>query len=248
MYMLAAGAATGAIGAIASLKDLFASSSSQTGSPSAQAASSPFTIGTTASGSAATPTAGASWSFMTAETMSTMISMQGQSSAGAAPAGGRAAQYFAMLDTSGDGSVSKHELAAALTPSGNADKTDALMAKLDADDDGSVSQDELRQALRASHHRHHRFDTGAASGTDASGASDPLQNATSKTVTNSDGSTTTTISYADGSSVTSTRPAASSGTDANANGLANNLLERLIQRQARMLAATTAGQGLSVSA
>lgn len=252
MYMLAAGAAAGAMNAIASLKDLFAPSSSpsQTGMTPAD----PFSVATGANGSTATPPTGAGWNCMTAETMSTMISLQSQSTDGTAPPrGGRAAEYFGMLDTNADGSVSKDELQAALTPSGNADKTDALFTKLDANNDGSVSQDELKQALRASrHHGHHHVDASEASGADGSpDQSGPLANATSKSVTNSDGSTTTTISYADGSSVSMTQPAAAAtdtNTNANTNTFASNLLERLIQRQAQMLAATTAGQGLSMSA
>ena len=250
MYMLAAGAAAGAMNAVASLKDLFAPSSSspQTGLTPAD----PFSVATGANGASSTSAAGTGWNCMTAETMSAMISAQSQATDGTTPPrGGRAAEYFAMLDTNADGSVSKDELQAALTPSGNADKTDALFTKLDANNDGSVSQDELKQALRASHHHgHHHVETGESSGADSpSDQSDPLSNATSKTVTNSDGSTTTTISYADGSSVAMTRPAAAAtDTNTNANTFANNLLERLIQRQAQMLAATTAGQGLSVSA
>jgi hypothetical protein len=250
MYMLAAGAAAGAMNAIASLKDLFAPSSSP--SQTGLAPTDPFSVATGANGASSTPATGASWNCMTAETMSAMISVQSQASDGTAPQrGGRATEYFAMLDTNTDGSVSKDELQSALTPSGNADKTDALFSKLDANNDGSVSQDELKKALRASHHHHHApVDTGETSGADsASDQSGPLSNATSQTVTNSDGSTTTTISYADGSSVSMTQSAAAAiNTNTNTNTFANNLLERLIQRQAQMLAATTAGQGLSVSA
>jgi hypothetical protein len=250
MYMLAAGAAAGAMSAIASLKDLFAPSSSspQTGLTPAD----PFAIANGSNGSASTPATGTGWNCMSAETMSMMISVQSQSTDGSAPPrGGRAAEYFAMLDTDANGSDSKDELQAALTPSGNADKTDALFTKLDANNDGAVSQDELKQALRASRH-HHRQHVDAGEASCADGALDqsgPLSNAASKTVTNSDGSTTTTISYADGSSVSMTRPAAAAtDTNTNANTFANNLLERLIQRQAQMLATSTAGQGLSVSA
>jgi len=247
MYMLAAGAAAGAMNAIASLKDLFAPSSSSP-SQTGLAPADPFALASGSSSSSAMPAHGAGWNCMTPETMRMMISMQSQTAAGTAlPGGGRAAEYFAMLDTNADGSVSKDELQAALTPSGNADKTEALFGKLDANNDGTVSEDELEQALRASHHHHHRVDAeipGDAAGGGSTGG--PLQGTTSKTVTNSDGSTTTTISYADGSSVSLTRPAAEP--TAGSNTFANNLLERLIQRQAQMLAVTAAGQGLSVSA
>jgi Ca2+-binding EF-hand superfamily protein len=234
MYMLAAGAATGAISALASLKDLFKSSS---GSPT----DAPFALGTTPNGSAApAPATGANWKFMTAETMTMMISVQSQASAGTTAQGGRASQYFAMLDTNRDGAVSKDELSTALAPSGNADKTEALFTKLDADNDGSVSLDEMRAAIRESRQRHRA----EAAGSDVD---QPPQGSTSKKVTNSDGSTTTTISYPDGSSVSMTRPAAAAGADANGYGYAN-VLERLIQRQAQMLATSTSGQALSVSA
>ena len=242
MYMFAAGAATGAIGALASLKDLFKSSSGLSpGLADAQAGAAPFAVGQTPAGSTP-PATGANWKFMTTETMTMMISVQSEAAAAGTQAngGGRASQYFAMLDTNGDGAVSKDELSAALTPSGNADKTDALFTKLDTDNDGSVSLDELRAAIRESRHRHVGNDDAASNDID-----NPPQGTTSKTVTNTDGSTTTTISYEDGSSVSMTRPAAAA---ANANGAASNLLERLIQRQAQALAASTSGQALSVSA
>jgi Ca2+-binding EF-hand superfamily protein len=241
MYMFAAGAATSAIGALASLKDLFKSSS---GSPTdAQAGTAPFAVGQTPAGSTP-PATGANWKFMTTETMTMMISVQSEATAAGTQAhgGGRASQYFAMLDTNRDGSVSKDELSAALTPSGNADKTDALFTKLDTDNDGSVSLDELRSAIRESRHRHRHVGNEDAASNDID---NPPQGTTSKTVTNTDGSSTTTISYEDGSSVSMTRPAAAA---ANANGSVNNLLERLIQRQAQALAASTSGQALSVSA
>lgn len=241
MYTFAAGAATSAIGALASLKDLFKSSS---GSPSdAQAGTAPFVVGQAPAGSTP-PATGTNWKFMTTETMSMMISVQSEAAAAGTQAhgGGRASQYFAMLDTNGDGSVSKDELSAALTPSGNGDKTDALFSKLDTDNDGSVSLEELRSAIRESH-RHHRIQ---ARNEEASNDIDnPPQGSNSKTVTNTDGSTTTTVSYPDGSSVSMTRPAAAA---ADANGFNNNILERLIQRQAQALAASTSGQALSVSA
>ncbi len=76
---------------------------------------------------------------------------------------------------------------------------------------------------------------------------------TTQTVTIADGSMTTTITYADGSQVTMTVPAANgasqSGTaGAGAAASLNNLIEQMIQRQAQLLASSSAGQALAVSA
>jgi hypothetical protein len=97
------------------------------------------------------------------------------------------------------------------------------------------------------------------SGTDPSTASSGAgQSATTQNVTNVDGSTTTIITYADGSTVTMTSPTSLSGLDSSGAPAASgtpgsgsgplNPLERLIQQQAQMFAAVTAGQSLSTIA
>src|SRR5262245_64867662 len=124
MYMLAAGAAAGAMNAVASLKDLFtqSSSSAPTNTP---VPADPFAIGSGSSDPSAP--SGTNWSCMTPQTMSTMIAMQSQSDAttgaasdassgAASPGGGRAALFMSMLDRKGGCCVRKDELTEALTP------------------------------------------------------------------------------------------------------------------------------------
>jgi hypothetical protein len=67
----------------------------------------------------------------------------------------------------------------------------------------------------------------------------------SQTVTNSDGSTSTTITFADGSQVSMTLPAANGS---GPGGALKNAIERMIAHQAQMLAGSTAGQSLAVTA
>jgi len=101
-------------------------------------------------------------------------------------------------------------------------------------------------------HRHHHGGFAAPSQADSS---DPLanllgasaQDASSMTATNADGSTTTTVTYADGSKVTLTTPAQASSSSATPPTAAvqpsinsNNVLETLIQLQARLLSPAAA--------
>ena len=148
------------------------------------------------------------------DTMSALLSAQGQQSAG-----GPDAKLFAKLDTDGDGQISKDEFSAAASKAGaDSSVADAVFNKIDADGDGSVTQDELTQADQASrpHHHHHVHGGGGAQGSGS--AQDPLEamlssatasGATTQTSTNADGSTTTTISYADGSKIDLTSAASS---------------------------------------
>jgi hypothetical protein len=180
-------------------------------------------------------------------TMNALLSVQGQP--GRVNGDAFSKQLFSMLD----GTISKSEFEAALAKNGSTTKADSIFAQLDADGDGAVSQDELTSALQkgseAHHHHGHHHGAGGISGSGgasasggAGGANDPLtQSDTSQTVTNADGSSTTTIKYADGSQVATTTPAGGSGTSM------NHFLERLIQRQAQMLASPPAGQSLTMS-
>ncbi len=171
------------------------------------------------------------------DTMSALLSAQGQQSAG-----GPDARLFAKLDTDGDGTVSKDEFSAAASKAGaDSAVADAVFNKIDSNGDGAVTQDELTKADKAGGHRHHHVHGGGASG--AGGAQDPLEamlspadasGATTKTSTNADGSTTTTISYADGSKIDMTSPAASASA-ANASASKSSLLEQLIKLQSQAL-------------
>jgi hypothetical protein len=195
---------------------------------------------------------------MAAGTMDALFAAQSQTSA-ASGSSSLASQLFSLLDTNGDGSISKSEFEATLGQNGNTAAADSLFAKLDPNGDGSVDPSELASALqtKGAHHHHHHGggEVSGASSTDganagsqagAGGGADDLLGAgnTGQTVTNSDGSTTTTLSYADGSQITMTKPAAgSAGTSA----AANNFLERIIQHQAQLLASQTAGQSVAMS-
>jgi hypothetical protein len=195
---------------------------------------------------------------MTPGTMDALFAAQSQTSA-ASGSPSLASQLFSLLDTNGDGSISKSEFEGTLGQNGNTAAADSLFAKLDPNGDGSVDPSELASALqtKGAHHHHHHGggEVSGASSTDganagsqagAGGGADDLLGAgnTGQTVTNSDGSTTTTLSYADGSLITMTKPAAgSAGTSA----AANNFLERIIQHQAQLLATQSAGQSVAMS-
>jgi hypothetical protein len=257
----------GALDLIASLQALTSPLNSSGG---AGQGASPFgfAIDPSAGASASAPGAGTGpgASGMTPDTMNALFAAQSQTPA---PAGspGLMSQLFSLLDTNNDGAISKSEFEAALGQNGQTTQADSVFAKLDANADGSVSPGELANALqdpsgKVHHHHHHPHDGGdeasSADGASSAGAAsagrqagagggaDDLLGAgnTGQTVTNADGSTTTTLSYADGSQVTMTMPAAgSSGSGA----APNNFLERMIQRQAQMLASWTAGQSVAMS-
>lgn len=176
------------------------------------------------------------------DTMSALLTAQGQQSAG-----GRDAKLFAKLDTDGDGQISKTEFDSAASKAGaDSSVADAVFAKIDADGDGAVSQDELAKADHGG--GHHRMRVGGGGGgqdpLDALTSATDTNGATTQTSTNADGSTTTTISYADGSKIDMTTPAAASSasasaTDSSSNKGKFNLLEQLIKLQSHMLTAAS---------
>jgi hypothetical protein len=196
-----------------------------------------------------------------------MLSVQGQGQ-GSPLVNGDAfsTQLFSLLDGNNDGAISKSEFQKAFGQNGDTTKADSIFAKLDANGDGNVSPDELTKALdgqgqtqgqsqdaQGTHHHHHHGGgmdalANAMSGPNSSGSSNDAQSSsgTSQNVTNSDGSTTTTISYADGSQVTMTIPGAG-GTGASPAATAHNSIERMIQRQAQMLASSSVGQSFATS-
>ena len=213
---------------------------------------SPFNVAPQAGAPASVAGAGSGAPSMTPGTMNALFAAQSQTSASSGPSS-LASQLFSLLDTNGDGSISKSEFEATLGQNGNASAADSLFAKLDPNGDGAVDPDELASALQPNgakgHHRHHHMGGGEVSGTggaSSAGGADDLLGAgnTGQTVTNSDGSTTTTLSYADGSQITMTKPAAGS---AGSSAAANNFLERIIQHQAQLLATQTAGQSVAMS-
>lgn len=159
-------------------------------------------------------------------------------------------ELFAALDADGNGNVSKSEFEDKLGAGGtNIAQADDVFGKLDKDGDGSVSLGELSAALKGRGHRdlRHHVDSGSGDASGIGGSnSDPflqaLQGASSKSASNSDGSTTTSLTYADGSKVTMTSPAASSAATSS-----YNFIEQMIAREARMTS-SAATASLSVSA
>jgi hypothetical protein len=245
------GAARGgsALDMIASLQALTSGPNSPQG---AADDASPFNVASQAGAAASMTDAGCGAPSMAPGTMDALFAAQSQTSASSGPSS-LASQLFSLLDTNGDGSISKSEFEATLGQNGNAAAADSLFAKLDPNGDGAVDPDELASALQPNgakgHHRHHHMGGGEVSGTggaSSAGGADDLLGAgnTGQTVTNSDGSTTTTLSYADGSQITMTKPAAGS---AGSSAAANNFLERIIQHQAQLLATQTAGQSVAMS-
>ena len=110
------------------------------------------------------------------------------------------------------------------------------------DADTDAPQSDASQGQRG--HHHHHMGAGGSGGQNLlsllSGASG---SATSKTTANPNGTSTTSITYADGSTVSMTTAASgTSGSDATtssaggANVTGGNMLERLIQMQAQLLA------------
>jgi hypothetical protein len=72
-----------------------------------------------------------------------------------------------------------------------------------------------------------------------------LSNASSSSVTNSDGSTTTLVTYADGSKATMTSPAATTSSSSATSSY--NIIEQMIQREAQAISSgATASLWLNV--
>jgi len=169
----------------------------------------------------------------------------------------QANSLFAQIDTSGDGSISLQEL------------TNALEGQDPAQGQGQGQGDVQGdvQDVEGHHHRHHgggsdiasmfggaSSDGGAGLGIGANaGLGANLTGDATQSVTNSDGSTSTTITYADGSQVTMTIPGANSSSQngssvAPSAAMLNNFVEQMIERQAQLLASTSVGQSVAVSA
>jgi len=261
MFFLAGDAATSALDLLSKLQQSLANRVAGAQSSSDTQSTSPFDPGTQSDASGATTgTSGGSGTQIAPDTMNALLSAQGQQMI-LVNGDAFSQKLFSLLDTNSDGSISKSEFETAFAHNGDTTKADGLFAKLDANGDGSVSSSELLNALdgqdqgqdqglqQAHHHHHHGgFDMsgiGQSSATNGSGSTDPLtQPDNSQTVTNSDGSTTTTITYADGSQVSMMAPA---GNGSGSGASPSNLIERMIQRQAQMLASAAAGQSLMMN-
>jgi hypothetical protein len=272
MFVLSGAAASSALDLISTLQQTLSAKTSQT---SAQPTASFGTVDPGAGTSATSPPASAPCAPMSPGTMDAMLTVQGQAGAGQGTlVNGDAfsSQLFSLLDSNGDGSVSKSEFETAFGQNGNTAQADSIFSQLDADGDGSVTSSELTSAIQGGqqaqgsqsgqqvHHHHHHgggvmggaSSAGGASGSDsasggAGSADDLLGGDTSQTIANSDGSSTTTITYADGSSVAMTTPAAgSTGSSSDAATAMKNAIEQMIQRQAQMLAGS-AGQSLMMN-
>lgn len=148
---------------------------------------------------------------------------------------------FSLIDGDGNGQISKSEFENALGAGGtNVAAADNVFGKMDKNGDGSVSLDEMASALKVGggRHTHHDHAGGAKRGGNADALMQALNEASSSTTTNSDGSTTTSLTYADGSKVTLTSPAASATSTTAASSY--NFVEQAIQRQAQALMASNA--------
>jgi Ca2+-binding EF-hand superfamily protein len=192
---------------------------------------------------------GGSGSTISPETMSALLDAQSQSGSNVSSLSMRSnslMDWFAKVDSDGDGKISKSEFEALGSGGENAGKADSVFGKLDADGDGSVSLKELASALRPG--KGHHAD-GDKAGNDDGSNSDPfaqaLQDASTTSVTNSDGSVTTSLTYADGSKVTMTSAASASSSSAATSSY--NFIEQMIQRQAQAIS-SGATASVSVSA
>jgi hypothetical protein len=189
--------------------------------------------GATQSGSPADSTNGTSGGSGTAapvstfspDTLSSLISLQGQPQGVNPFVAAHAQELFSQLDGNGDGQISKSEFENVFGSNADQSKVDGLFNALDSNGDGSVSQDELTSAMQASHalhHHHHHADSGQGGGDLLQALTSGTQGATANTTTNADGSSTTTISYADGSSVSLTTPQASTDSGSANSGSADS--------------------------
>ena len=247
--LFALGAASSAIDA---LKALTSSKSSAQTTGAGQNATGLFNLPSSNASASIGPGAGsggAGGASISPETMSALLDAQSQSGSNVSSLSMRSnslKDWFAKVDSDGDGKISKSEFEALGSGGDNAGKADSVFGKLDADGDGSVSLKELASALRPG--KGHHAD-GDKAGDDDGSNSDPfaqaLQDASTTSVTNSDGSVTTSLTYADGSKVTMT--SAASGSSSSAATSSYNFIEQMIQRQAQAIS-SGATASVSVSA
>jgi hypothetical protein len=275
MFFLAGAAASNALDLISALQQTLAGKNASATTTPANGQNFDVSAGANAS-TASGGTSSTATSPLAPSTMNALLSAQGDAQTSVVNGDAFSAKLFSMLDTNGDGSISQSEFDSVFNKNGDTTKADTIFAKIDANQDGNVSPDELTNALSGQgqggqdgggqqvHHRRHHHGLGGIGDANSlmggssdpndpfsigssSASNDPFSGDSSQTVTNQDGSSTTTISYADGSQVTMTTPA-SSGSGSSPSSMAHNFIERMIQRQARMMATQSAGQALAISA
>ncbi len=269
MFFLAGSAASSALDLISALQQTLGKNSPTASTPSATAQTFDPNAGSAGDATASTGTS-APATPLAPTTMGAMLTVQGSNGQTLVNGDAFSSQLFGLLDSNNDGSISQSEFEAAFNKNGDTTKADAIFAQLDANHDGTVSPDELTNALSGQgqadggqqvghHHHHHHGMSGAGGASPSTGSGDPNSTSTSngsndpfagdqsQTVTNADGSSTTTITYADGSQVSMTLPAAST-TSTSPAAWEHNVIERMIQRQAQMMAASPTGQGFAISA
>jgi EF hand domain-containing protein len=252
--LFALGAVSSALDALRSLTSSKSSSTQQTGFT--QGATNPFAIGSgTSTPSGATSSVNSpNRPQISPETMSALISAQGQSSASASNSTSSTSSMnrqdalkdlFSRIDADGDGKITQSEFENALGAGGtNLAQADDVFSKLDANSDHSVSLNEMSKALKGGHRgRHHAQSSSGAgdAGGSGSGSTQASGGSTSASVTNSDGSTTTTVTYADGFKISTTVPGASS-----ANNSPYDWFAQMMQRGSQAQS-TSAASSVSMS-
>lgn len=157
------------------------------------------------------------------ETMNALFAAQSQSGPDASSSmrSGSLKEWFAKVDSDGDGKISKSEFEALEKGSGNDARRDDIFSKLDTDGDGSISPAELLAALKNKGHQRH--DPQINQSGDAQ-QFDPL------------------MQVLDTSLNTSAANASASGNAASS----YNFMNQLVQRQSSLVAAQ-ASSSLSVS-
>jgi hypothetical protein len=244
----ALGAASAALEALKSLSSSKSSSSHPTGNR--KEATNPFDLSGAASAStASTPPSGSSGgSQISPETMSALLAAQGRSTGASTGRSDILKDLFAQIDADADGQLSQLEFETALGAGGtNIAQADSVFGKLDKDGNGTVGLGEMLSALKGSGQGHHRdphaADSDGTGGADSNPLPRALRGASTTSVTNSDGSITTSLTYGDGSKVTMTSAAAASSSATTS----YNFIEKMIQRQAQAISASSAAS-LSVVA
>lgn len=253
MYLALAGAASSALDLLSSLASKSGTSKTTTGLTQNTTSSFGLTSTTSASAQGSGPISGGSSGALSPDTLNALFAAQSSTqSSGTTSQSDALKDLFGLLDTNGDGQISKSEFESNLGAGGtNIANADSVFGKLDTNGDGSVSLDELSTALKSKgggHGHHHAHGAGGGKGGGQDALLQALDGASSSSTTNSDGSTTTTLTYSDGSTVTLNTPAksASNSSASNTASSSYNLVEKMIQKQADALA-LSAKQSLSVS-
>jgi Ca2+-binding EF-hand superfamily protein len=244
----ALGAASSAIDA---LKALTSSKSSAQTTGVSQNSTSPFDLMSSSSsasvGSGSGSGSGGGGSQISPQTMSALLDAQSQSSSNVSSLSMRSKslkEWFAKVDSDGDGKISKSEFEALGAHANKAAQAGNAFGKLDTDGDGSISLKELASALKVGKGHDRDRDEAGGGGAGSDPFSQALQGASTTSVTNSDGSVTTSLTYADGSKVTMTSAAAKSSSVSATSSY--NFIEQMIQRQAQQIS-SAATSSLSVS-